>query len=203
MALRNTGPMRTAIMSLATCSSRRMPASKCSVTISRTHGGAGRAAGDRPRVRRESLAGVLLPLVQQSAAGGRLRGAGADAMAERIGGTRTGRVQIGQPEAADHLGPDRMALAAAPADVGAEPLVQGSRHARRRPREADDDRRPGPEAARDVLDNLEEIALGLVLILPCQGLRAPVRRARAAGEPPPSRSWRGKPGGDGGEDGPE
>lgn len=88
----------------------------------------------------------------EAAAGGRLCGAGADAMAERIGGTRTGRVQIGQSEAADHLDPARMALAAAPADVRAEPLVQGSRQVQRRPREADDDRRPCPKAARRAVE---------------------------------------------------
>ncbi len=37
-------------------------------------------------------------------------------------------------------------MAAAPADVGAEPLVQGTRAARWRPREEDDDCRPGAQA---------------------------------------------------------
>src|SRR5690242_8821236 len=98
------------------------------------------------------MVGVLLPLLWQPAAGGGLRRAGADALAEWIGPARTGPVQGGEPEAANHDGPACLAVAAEPADVGAERLVPGAREARRRPREEEGDRRPGAQAARCVVE---------------------------------------------------
>src|SRR3954452_7319285 len=72
---------------------------------------------------------MSLPILPQPAAGGRLCRAGADTVAKRIGAARSGRIQVGQPEAAIHHDPAGLAMAAAPADVGVEPLVSRAREA--------------------------------------------------------------------------
>src|SRR3954453_21128380 len=72
---------------------------------------------------------MSLPILPQPAAGGRLCRAGPDTVAKRIGAARTGRIEVGQPEAAIHHDPTGLAMAAAPADVGAEPLVSRARDA--------------------------------------------------------------------------
>ena len=55
---------------------------------------------------------------------------------------------IGKPETAQHHGPARLVVAAAPADLGTEPLVQGARQTAWRPRPEGGNCRPGAQAAR-------------------------------------------------------
>src|SRR5215217_7076514 len=68
-------------------------------------------------------------------------------LAERIGAARAGRRPVREPDAAQHHGPARMVVAAAPADLGTEPLVQGAHEAEQRPWQEGDDCRPGAQAA--------------------------------------------------------
>src|ERR1019366_1447870 len=94
-------------------------------------GGANASTGDdvarhqrhRTRVRRRSLVGRVVPTLRQSTAGRFLRGAGADTLAERIGRTRTGRVQIGQSAIANNTYPARLVMAAPSAAIGAGSVV--------------------------------------------------------------------------------
>ena len=76
----------------------------------------------------------------------RLRRSGADAMAERLDRSRAGRVQGGQPAAEDNHGRAGLAMAAEPADLGAQPVVPRAGPAPRRADAQDDHRRPGAQA---------------------------------------------------------
>src|SRR3954454_17695809 len=95
-----------------------------------------------------------LPPFQQPAADSRLCWAGADTVAKWIGAARTGRVEIGQPETAVHHDPAGLVVAAAPAEVGVEPLGSRAREAQWRTRQEDGDRRPSAQAARRTLETL-------------------------------------------------
>src|SRR3954451_24080864 len=97
---------------------------------------------------------MSLPLLRQPAAGGRLCRAGTNTVAKWIGAARTGRLEVGQPEAAIHHDPAGLAMAAAPTDVGVEPLVSRAREAQWRARQEDGDRRPGTQAPRRTLEIL-------------------------------------------------
>ena len=102
--------------------------------------------GHRPRDRRRPLVGGPVPPVRQPQAGGRLRRSGADAMAERLDRSRAGCVQGGQPAAADNNGRAGLAVAAEPADLGAQPVVPRAGPAPWRADAQDDHRRPGAQA---------------------------------------------------------
>src|ERR1051325_10728437 len=97
---------------------------------------------------------MSLPILPQPAADRRLCRAGADPVAKWIGAARTGRIEIGQPEAAIHHDPAGLAMAAASADVGIEPVVSRAREAQWRTRQEDGDRRPGAQAPRRTLEIL-------------------------------------------------
>src|ERR687894_1281233 len=97
---------------------------------------------------------MSLPILPQPAADSRLCRAGADTMAKWIGAARTGRIEVGQPEAAIHHDPAGLAMAAASADVGVERVVSRTRQAQWRARQEDGDRRPGTQAPRRTLEIL-------------------------------------------------
>src|SRR3954471_23164845 len=97
---------------------------------------------------------MSLPFLPQPAAGGRLCRAGADTVAKRIGAARTGHIQVGEPEAAIHHDPAGLAMAAAPADAGVEPLVSRAREAQWRARAEKGYRRPRAQAPRCTLEML-------------------------------------------------
>ena len=82
--------------------------------------------------RRCSVVGGPVPHLRQSPAGGRLCGPGPHALEEWIGGSRARRIEGRQPAAAHHHDPARLAVAAASAAVGAEPVVPGAGPAQRR-----------------------------------------------------------------------
>ena len=69
-------------------------------------------------------------------------------MAERLDRSRAGCVQIGQPAAADNNGRAGLAMAAEPADLGAQPVVPRAGPAPWRANAQDDHRRPGAQAPR-------------------------------------------------------
>ena len=85
-------------------------------------------------------------------AGHRLRGPGADALAERPGQPRPGCVDVGQHQTARDADPGGLAVGAASADLCARRLVQGARDAERRSAEEVDDRGAGPQAPRGALE---------------------------------------------------
>src|ERR1051325_9432346 len=97
---------------------------------------------------------MSLPILPQSAADCSLCRAGADTVAKWIGAARTGRIEIGQSEAAIHYDPAGLVMAAAPTNIGAEPVVSRAREAQWRARQEDGDRRPGAQAARRTLEIL-------------------------------------------------
>src|ERR1044071_5320160 len=97
---------------------------------------------------------MSLPIFPQPAADRRLCRAGADTMAKWIGAARTGRIEIGQSEAAIHHDPAGLAMVAASADVGIEPVVSRACEASWRARPEDGDRRPGAQAPRRTLEIL-------------------------------------------------
>ncbi len=88
-----------------------------------------------------------VPPVRQPQAGGRLRRSGADAMAERLDRSRAGCVQSGQPAVADNNDRAGLAMAAEPADLGAQPVVPRTGPAPWWADAQDDCRRPGAQAA--------------------------------------------------------
>src|SRR5689334_9066448 len=97
---------------------------------------------------------MSLPILPQSAADCSLCRAGADPVAKWVGAARTGRIEIGQSEAAIHHDPAGLAMAAASADLGIEPVVSRAREASWRARQADGDRRSGAKAPRRTLEIL-------------------------------------------------
>src|SRR3954469_7151684 len=97
---------------------------------------------------------MSFPVLPQPTANRCLCRAGADTMAKWIGTARTGRIEVGQPEAAIHHDPAGLAMAAAPADVGVEPLVSRARKAQWRARQENGYRRPGAQAPRRTLEIL-------------------------------------------------
>src|SRR5690348_7988760 len=97
---------------------------------------------------------MSLPILPQPAADRRLCRAGTDTVAKWIGAARTGRIEIGQPEAAIHHDPAGLAMAAASADLGIEPVVSRAREAQWRTRQEDGDRRPGAQTPRRTLEIL-------------------------------------------------
>src|SRR5712671_4952358 len=68
-------------------------------------------------------------------------------MAERLDRSRAGCVQGGQPAAEDNNGRAGLAMAAEPADLGAQPVVPRAGPAPWRADAQDDHRRPGAQAA--------------------------------------------------------
>ena len=76
--------------------------------------------------------GRAVPQLQQPKATGGLRWAGADTLAERIGRSRTGGLQGRQSAAANDDDTARVAVAATPANLGAERLVSRARPEQRR-----------------------------------------------------------------------
>ena len=100
-----------------------------------TRGDAARAQGRRARLRRSALVGRVVPALRQSSASRRLRGLGADAVAERAGRPRAGRVEGRQSAAARGHRRDGVAVAQAPAGLGARTLVPRSGPPRRRAHE--------------------------------------------------------------------
>src|SRR5713101_1519125 len=107
---------------------------------------AGAVEGHRPRDRRRPLDRGPVPPVRQPKARGRLRRSGADAMEERLDRSRAGCVQGRQPAAADNNGRAGLAMAAEPADLGAQPVVPRAGPAPWRTDAQDDHRRPGAQA---------------------------------------------------------
>src|ERR1051325_3319490 len=97
---------------------------------------------------------MSLPIFPQPAADRRLCRAGADTMAKWIGAARTGRIEIGQPEAAIHHDPAGLVMAGAPTDIGAKAWVWGAREAPWPARQEAGDRRPGAQASRCTLEIL-------------------------------------------------
>src|SRR3954471_19604689 len=97
---------------------------------------------------------MSLPFLQQPAADRRLCRAGADTVAKWIGAARTERIEVGQSEAAIHHDPAGLAMAAAPAGIGAEPVVSRARKAQWRTRQEDGDRRLCAQAPRRTLEIL-------------------------------------------------
>ena len=91
------------------------------------------------------LVGGPVPPVRQPKAGGRLRRSGADAMAERLDRSRAGCVQGGQLAAEDNNGRAGLAMAAEPAELGAQPVVPRAGPPWRADAQ-DDHRRPGAQA---------------------------------------------------------
>jgi transposase len=87
-----------------------------------------------------------VPPVRQPKAGGRLRRSGADAMAKWLDRSRAGCVQGGQPAAEDNNGRAGLAMAAEPANLGAQPVVPRAGPAPWRADAQDDHRRPGAQA---------------------------------------------------------
>src|SRR5476649_1205185 len=106
-----------------------------------------RLKGIGPRDRRRPLVGGPVPPVRQPEAGGRLRRSGADAMEERLDRSRAGCVQGGQPAAEDDNGRAGLAMAAEPAELGAQPVVPRAGPPWRADAQ-DDHRRPGAQAPR-------------------------------------------------------
>ena len=106
-----------------------------------------RVQGHRRGVRRQPLVGGAIPPLRQSPPTRVIRGAGADALAKRIGRSRAGRFQSRQSAIANH--PDSACLAMAPpsAAIGAGSVVQRTGQPQRRPSEEDDHRGAGAQAA--------------------------------------------------------
>jgi transposase len=100
------------------------------------------------RNRSRPLVGGPVPPVRQPQAGGRLRRSGADAMAEWLDRSRAGCVQGGQPAAEGNNGRAGLAMAAEPADLGAQPVVPRAGPAPWRADAQDEHRRPGAQAPR-------------------------------------------------------
>src|SRR5712671_5064722 len=86
------------------------------------------------------------PRLQSKTSGG-LRRLGADTLAERIGRSRTRRVQGRQSAVANDDDPTRLAVAATPTRLSAEPLVSRPCPAQRRTDAQDDHRRTRAQAA--------------------------------------------------------
>src|ERR1044071_2083334 len=97
---------------------------------------------------------MSLPILPQSAADCSLCRAGADPVAKWIGAARTGRIEIGQSEAAIHHDPAGLAMAAASADLGIELVVSRACDTQWRARQEGGDRRPSAQAARRTLEVL-------------------------------------------------
>ena len=94
-------------------------------------GGANASAGDdvarhqrhRAGIRRHPVDGGVLSQLRQSKTGRGLCGVGADALAKRIGRSRTGRFESRQSAIADNAHPTRLAMATSSAAIGAGSVV--------------------------------------------------------------------------------
>ena len=100
--------------------------------VRNTCGDAGAAKGDGTGIYGNTLVRRAVPQLQQPKATGGLRWAGSDTLAERIGRSRTGGLQGRQSAAANDDDTARVAVAATPANLGAERLVRRARPEQRR-----------------------------------------------------------------------